>query len=91
MDKRLMIAILQVVKDSQGEYVDAPMIQIQIERGEVLFEKIECHLRKALNEKLVMSVEGHSFHDLAIMVTRLTCRGERVLEELKREIRGVEL
>lgn len=91
MDKRLMIAILQVVRVSQEEYVDAPMIQRQIEGGEVLFEKIECHLRKALSEKWVISVEGHSFHDQAILVTRLTSRGERVLEELKREIRGVDI
>lgn len=85
MDKRLMIAILQVVRDSEEEYVDTPMIQKQTEKGEVVFEKIEDHLRKALREKWVIRVEGHNFHDLAIMVTRLTSRGERVLEELKGE------
>lgn len=85
MDKRLMIAILQVVRDSQEEYVDTPMIRKQTEKGEVPFEKIENHLRKALMEKWVIGVKGHSLHDLAIMVTRLTSRGERVLEELKGE------
>ena len=86
MDKRLMIAILQVVKDSKEDYVETPMIQNRIEKGDLLFDKIECHMRKALEDKWVISVDGHSFHDQAIMVTRLTSRGERVLEELKNEL-----
>ena len=37
MDNRLMISILQVVKDSQEDYVDTPVIQRQIEKRGVLF------------------------------------------------------
>ena len=87
MNKQLMMDILQAIKnkDPRTEYIDDANMVGFIEKGELRYGQIRSHMQYAREQYWIESLESEDFRDQFVAATKLTLRGEQMLNELNNE------